>query len=783
MAALMRFVFPLWLVACESEPLVPVEICDNSRDDDGDSLFDCADSDCLGQCPESCVDSLDNDGDGLVDCTDPDCDGLCPEDCFDGRDNDGDLLSDCADADCVGFCPEDCSDGRDNDGDGLFDCLDPDCNDPACIELCSDGRDNDGDGLADCADPSCDGACPEVCGDGRDNDGDTLLDCFDPDCDGSCPESCTDGRDNDGDGDVDCADLDCAATCDQDGDGFADLLGGGTDCDDSDAAVHPAAAEVCNGVDDDCDGGVDDADSDLDPSTKLPLYGDADGDGYGPLTSVGNACAPGPGQVLVGGDCDDDDPARSPGESEVCDGLDNDCDTLVDDDDPSIDPAQQAEWFYDLDNDGYGDPLDSVLSCVQPTDHVANSDDCHVFDPAYGLIVEWWPDNDGDGHGAGVPVLACLPPAAHVADGDDCDDGDAALSPSTPWYLDADIDGYGDPLAVTTGCTQPWAHVDNDLDCNDLDFAINPTTVWPYDGDGDGYGHPVFTVVGCDPPDGAPEATDCDDSEPTTSPGAVDVCDGIDNDCDGDFDDVISVTWYADDDGDGSGDPTSTIDDCAPQPGYVLNGDDCDDGDAFLNARDDDGDGVTACDADCDDADSSSYPGADDPCEDGVDQDCDGSDICILTWNGIASGVAVADLAGWELCYTGTYENEPQMTNVLAACDGDNLLIGCAPTGASELTLAAHAPREHVLFDMGELDATHDFNGVGWYYALSESWGFAEPGDGVTRSSCDTEVGAYPEHRMCWHTDSDQLTDGYRCGTTRNLYSSTWSRFIYQAEF
>jgi hypothetical protein len=97
------------------------------------------------------------------------------------------------------------------------------------------------------------------------------------------------------------------------------------DCNDADASINPAASERCNGVDDDCDGSVDD--------TTLTYYSDADGDGYGDeatalvLTCTQTAPA---GAVVVGGDCDDANPNVHPNLVELCDQLDNDCDGSVD---------------------------------------------------------------------------------------------------------------------------------------------------------------------------------------------------------------------------------------------------------------------------------------------------------------------------------------------------------------------------------------------------------------------------------------------------------------------
>lgn len=184
---------------------------------------------------EICGDNLDNDGNGLTDCADPACFGTTAcfsavEICDDGVDNDGNSLIDCADPACMssGKCQlpavEICGDGLDNNGDGLLDCADPTCrNTAACLdEICDDGLDNNGNGLVDCTDPACastSNCLPppvEICDDGIDNDGDGLFDCDDGKCAGhpSCfqpiaEEHCSNGIDDNGDGLVDCADGQC----------------------------------------------------------------------------------------------------------------------------------------------------------------------------------------------------------------------------------------------------------------------------------------------------------------------------------------------------------------------------------------------------------------------------------------------------------------------------------------------------------------------------------------------------------------------------------------------
>ena len=107
---------------------------------------------------------------------------------------------------------------------------------------------------------------------------------------------------------------------------------------------------------------------------------------------------------------------------------------------------------------------------------------------------------------------------------------------------------------------------------------------WYLDGDRDGYGDDAQTWTGCEPPSGfVYEGGDCDDTNRQAHPGAVEVCDGADNDCDGLTDDddtdgpVDPATWYRDGDGDGWGTADDTMQACAPASGYVAELGDCDD--------------------------------------------------------------------------------------------------------------------------------------------------------------------------------------------------------------
>ena len=190
----------------------------------------------------------------------------------------------------------------------------------------------------------------------------------DDDCDGSIPG---DEVDDDEDGYVECT---------LDGDWGGAGTGLGDDCDDLHAAAYPdnpdtpeedAAIEVCDSIDNDCDGLFDDADPDV--VDGLVWYGDMDGDGYGDPANGAISCELPAGYVDNANDCDDTNGSIHPEADEVCDGRDNDCDGYVDEDD-AIDALT---WYADVDADGYGDPASAVEACWQPSWYVDNADDCN----------------------------------------------------------------------------------------------------------------------------------------------------------------------------------------------------------------------------------------------------------------------------------------------------------------------------------------------------------------------------------------------------------------------
>ena len=199
-------------------------------------------------------------------------------------------------------------------------------------------------------------------------------------------------------------------------------------------------------------------------------------------------------------------------------------------------------------------------SAVTDVDDSGGADD--VVDTGCADPATWYLDADGDGFGLDAwTTQACAAPEGYAAAGGDCDDGDGAVNPEAEELCNGEDD-----------------------DC-DGESDVGEVGTWYSDEDGDGWGHPGESEETCLPQDGwVDQGGDCRPTDPDQHPGAVDLCDGEDNDCDGE----------EDEDSDADGD------------GYFSEG--CEGGD------------------DCDDEDEDIFPGATDVCDDGVDGDCSGSD-------------------------------------------------------------------------------------------------------------------------------------------------------------
>jgi hypothetical protein len=143
------------------------------------------------------------------------------------------------------------------------------------------------------------------------------------------------------------------------------------DCDDTSPSIHPGAEETCNELDDDCDGDVDQGATDI-----SQWYIDYDGDGYGDDAYTAWSCSQPSGYTATNDDCDDTDPAVSPAGTELCNGVDDDCDGTVDEDDA----ADAGTWYEDADGDGFGNSTIYNVSCDAPSGYVAVDGDCDDAD-------------------------------------------------------------------------------------------------------------------------------------------------------------------------------------------------------------------------------------------------------------------------------------------------------------------------------------------------------------------------------------------------------------------
>ena len=233
-------------------------------------------------------------------------------------------------------------------------------------------------------------------------------------------------------------DDDLAARMDLDGDGEPGL----TDCDDNDPNVQ-----------------------------LLTWYADSDNDGFGSTVNVAQ-CAQPEGYVAAPGDCDDGDVTINPAQEEVCNGVDDDCNTAIDD------GLEELTLWPDADEDGYGDPDgETHTDCAVSDGYSENDDDCDDGDPDVGSEDTYYPDADGDGYGdLNTPEQSCadLTKSGFTLEelATDCDDSRDDINPDQPEICDdenadEDCDGFADD--------------------EDAEGAYFEQT-WYSDGDGDGYG-------------------------------------------------------------------------------------------------------------------------------------------------------------------------------------------------------------------------------------------------------------------------------------------------------
>ncbi len=325
--------------------------------------------------------------------------------------------------------------------------------------------------------------------------------------------------------------------------------------DDTDSSINPGATEICDTKDNDCNGGT------------------ADGSGetwYEQTTNCGVGECASNGMFICSGGAQADTCVPEESSSEVCDGLDNDCDGVIDNDLTAPLNDLQAGvcsgstktcsgaggWVNDY--SGIATYEVTETTC----DGLDNDCDGSVDN---GVLMTFYQDSDGDTYGnPSVTTQACSAPGGYVADNTDCDDADPNEHPGQTWWKDADDDGYSDQTVDNTSCERPAGYkVSTELtgletDCDDNDGNTYPGATRVCDGiDND-----CDTEVPIDEADADTDGFricegDCNDGDSSINPDATEICDGIDNDCDSEVDegdtdsDGIDDCLDADDDGDG----------------------------------------------------------------------------------------------------------------------------------------------------------------------------------------------------------------------------------------
>lgn len=407
---------------------------------------------------------------------------------------------------------------------------------------------------------------------------------------------------------------------DSDKDGFYGMMadeecyapyGKDGDCNDKNKLIYPGASELCDGIDNDCNGMTDENIANQSYYTKA-----AETQGVGICTSGIKSCVNGAWEIIT--------PEVTPATTELCDGKDNNCNGFLDE-------GQLLSTFYlDEDGDGFGDLSKSISGCtgvdnliyfngVKVTNYVTKDGDCDdsnskinlnaiescnaIDDNCNKQVDEGLEQVANCGfNNKGIKTTYCVNGSiidkTPCVDPDKCKNGEAkACTTICGTGIETCVDGIYSGCTASLPTTEVCDGVDNN--CNTFVDEGQAMNTFYLDDDEDGFGDLTKSIVGCTAADGSIYSSgikqiknyvdgdgDCNDTNAGINPSAVELCNGIDDNCDNLIDNGSGVapnTFYLDADKDGYGTSDTKVEACVAPAGYVNNNTDCNDTNAIVN--------------------------------------------------------------------------------------------------------------------------------------------------------------------------------------------------------